>query len=124
MEAFAMQALLALVVGTAALGIDVGWQPHEDGGLEYIIQIEPELVSKLKPGDEITGGVRRSLRDVRSYRIIVGTGPLPHVAETEQSVLVPSRSLNPSVVQQPIPEDQSFQRSVLEGLILGDRLLH
>ncbi|MEK6247808.1 MAG: hypothetical protein N2C12_06480, partial [Planctomycetales bacterium] len=71
-----MHAVMIMTVA-AVIGVDVGWQPLATGGLEYVIQIEPHQLKTLKPGDEISVGVRPELRDVRRYRIIVGTGPLP-----------------------------------------------
>ena len=41
-----MNAVL-LLIATSAVGVDVGWLPLSDGGVEYIIQIEPELVDTL-----------------------------------------------------------------------------
>jgi len=61
----------------AVIGVDVGWQPTEEGDLEYIIQISPEQLRTLRAGDEIEVGVRPMLRPVRRYRIIVGNEPLP-----------------------------------------------
>ena len=61
----------------AVIGVDVGWQPTEEGDLEYIIQISPEQLRSLRAGDEIEVGVRPMLRSVRRYRIIVGNEPLP-----------------------------------------------
>ncbi len=61
----------------AAIGVDVGWKPDENGDLEYIIQIAPEQLQSLKSGDAIEVGVRPMLRSVRRYRIVVGTDPLP-----------------------------------------------
>ena len=71
-----MQWTLALALVTT-IGVDAGWQPIEDGSLEYIIQIEPQLLESLKPGDEISVGIRPELRNVRRYRIVVGEGVLP-----------------------------------------------
>ncbi len=61
----------------AAIGVDVGWKPVENGELEYIIQIAPEQLRSLEAGDVIEVGVRPMLRPVRRYRIVVGTDPLP-----------------------------------------------
>lgn len=70
-----MQGITLLLV--AAIGVDVGWKPVENGELEYIIQIAPEQLRSLKTGDVIEVGVRPMLRPVRRYRIVVGTDPLP-----------------------------------------------
>ena len=58
-------------------GIDVGWQRSPDGDLEYIIQIEPEMLDTLREGRPIHSDIPPHLKDVRSYRIQVGTGKLP-----------------------------------------------
>jgi len=102
MEALAMQALLALALGTALTGIDVGWQPIEEGGLEYIVQIEPETLARLKPGDELATGIRPVLRDVRRYRIVIGKGPLPRIALPESPAAAPSNSSQPRLAPMPL----------------------
>jgi hypothetical protein len=38
-------------IAAAALGIDVGWQPLPEGGMEYIIQIAPQTLETLKAGE-------------------------------------------------------------------------
>lgn len=80
-------ALLAM----AALGFKVGWQPLPDGGVEYIIQIEPHMLETLKGGQEIASDIPPSVRGVRSYRITVGTGD-------------PPRELPPQPPQETTPE--------------------
>ena len=70
-----MHGLTLLLI--AAIGVDVGWKPTENGELEYIIQIAPEQLQAFKTGDVIEVGVRPMLRSVRRYRIVVGTDPLP-----------------------------------------------
>lgn len=79
-EDHTMQALIYAAMAAATMGVDVGWQPAPDGGLEYIIQIEPETLEQLRNGQELAVGIRPELRDVRRYRIIVGDGPLPREA--------------------------------------------
>ena len=37
----------SLVLMAAALGVNSGWQPLEDGGMEYIVQIQPELTVSI-----------------------------------------------------------------------------
>jgi len=61
----------------AALGIDVGWQPLPGGGMEYVIQIAPQTLELLKSGELIQSDVPAEVRDIRAYRIMVGTGKLP-----------------------------------------------
>lgn len=70
---------LFILVTVAALGIEVGWEPLADGGHEYTIQIEPQLLEVLQRGqDEIFSDVPPEL-NVRRYRLMVGTGKLARV---------------------------------------------
>lgn len=70
---------IAILVALAAVGVDYGWQPASDGQLEYIIQIEPAMLDALKNGRTITSEIHPDARDVRRFRIQVGTGVLPRV---------------------------------------------
>ena len=47
----------AWTVVVAALGVDVGWQPLNSGGMEYIIQIEPDSLDSLLDGRDIVSDV-------------------------------------------------------------------
>ena len=107
-----MQAMLALAMGTALLGIDVGWQPIEEGGLEYIVQIDPETLARLKPGDELATGIRPVLRDVRRYRIVIGKGPLPRIALPESPTSSSGRS-EPRPAPVPLAAAEPPHRSIL-----------
>lgn len=69
-----------IVAATAALGIDYGWQPVAGGGIEYIIQIEPEMLESLRAGEDIFSDMPPA-HEVRSWRITVGTERLPHQDE-------------------------------------------
>jgi hypothetical protein len=75
-----MSPLLVLIAtATAAVGIEVGWEPLPDGGHEYSIQLEPDLCDLLRRGtDEITSEVPPNI-NVRRYRMFVGTGKLPKI---------------------------------------------
>ena len=66
-----------LLVAMAATGVDVGWQPLDEGGFEYIIQIEPEMLESLLAGQAIQSDLPPFLQDVRTYRIVVGNEALP-----------------------------------------------
>jgi hypothetical protein len=69
----------AILLAAAALGIDYGWQPLDGGGLEYLIQIPPELLDAMRAGEALRSDLPPALRDVRSYRITVGRGELPQI---------------------------------------------
>lgn len=71
-----MYGLIVCLPGLA-LGIDTGWQPLPEGGMEYIIQIEPELLESLRSGAELQSDIPPQVRDIRAYRIVVGDGAVP-----------------------------------------------
>src|SRR5471032_1834852 len=71
-----MTPLMVLIV-TAAVGIEVGWQPLADGGHEYTIQIEPQLLRTLEHND-ITSEVPSQV-NVRRFRITLGSGKLSRI---------------------------------------------
>jgi hypothetical protein len=96
-----MSPLLVLVT-TAALGVEVGWQPLPGGGHEYTIQIEPQLLGVLERGtEEIFSDVPPEI-DVRRYRITVGTGQLPRDAGT-----APARKAAPPEGRPPVDDRQN-----------------
>jgi hypothetical protein len=70
-----MNALL-ISIAVATLGIDVGWQRLPEGGMQYIIQLDPQALAALRAGQAIESDIPAGAGDVRSYRIIVGNGPL------------------------------------------------
>jgi hypothetical protein len=79
-----MHPAIVLMVGMS-LGVDVGWQPLDDGGVEYIIQLEPQALELLGNGDELRSDIPPFLRDkLTSYRIKVGTGELPRELKPAQ----------------------------------------
>lgn len=66
----------AVCLGFLMVG-QVGWRPLPEGGIEYIIQINPELLALLQQGDAFCSDVPPELHDVRSYRIVCGSAPVP-----------------------------------------------
>lgn len=66
-----------ICLAAAVLGIDVGWQRMPEGGLQYLIQIKPEMLDTLKAGEPIESDIPPTLRDIRGYRITVGNRTLP-----------------------------------------------
>ena len=67
---------LILCVATAALGVDVGWQRLPEGGMEYIIQLDPQTLEILR-GEPIQSDIPPGAGKIHSYRIVVGTQKLP-----------------------------------------------
>lgn len=72
---------VGLALLTAVLGVDVGWQPLPNGGLEYIIQIEPQLLDSIRAGNDLVSDIPANLQGVRSYRITIGSDRLPRIGE-------------------------------------------
>jgi len=72
-----MNALL-VSIAVATLGIDYGWQRLPEGGMQYIIQLNPQTLEALRAGQSIESDIPAGAGEVRSYRIIVGQGALPH----------------------------------------------
>ena len=60
------------------LGIDIGYRPRSEGGMEYLIQIDAQNLESLKSGMPLESAIPPKVRDVRAYRITFGTSPLPH----------------------------------------------
>jgi len=72
-----MHSLLVLVAA-ATLGVEVGWEPLPEGGHEYTIQLEPQLLHVLQRGNDLVSDVPPQLH-IRRYRVTVGTGKLAQV---------------------------------------------
>lgn len=66
-----------ICIATVLLGVDVGWQPLPEGGVAYLIQIEPEAVEGLRRGMTVSSDILPMVRDVRAFRITVGRETLP-----------------------------------------------
>jgi hypothetical protein len=58
------------------MGATVGWQPLPGGGMEYLIQIEPNRLELFKE-EGITSDVPSNVQDIRSVRVVVGNADLP-----------------------------------------------
>ena len=71
---------------------DYGWQKTTDGGVEYIVQIEPELVDSLRRGEEIVSVIPPNLGKVTRLRIRVGSGPVPK----DDALLIQGRAETPA----------------------------
>ena len=66
-----------LCVATTVLGIEVGWQRLPEGGMQYIIQLEPQTLDALRAGETIESDIPPAAGEIRSYRLIVGKKSLP-----------------------------------------------
>lgn len=97
-------------------GVDAGWTPHPDGGLEYIIQIEPELVERLSSGQGISSEMPNLPVPVRRFRFQVGDGPLPRDLGPAGTVVVPGAAA-PAVALPGVKQETSAARPVQGGLV-------
>lgn len=72
-----MTPILTLLM-SSMVGINVGWfdVPGEPGRRDYVIQVEPELLDRLKAGEHITSAVLPGAGHFTHIRIQVGEGPL------------------------------------------------
>lgn len=70
-----------LLLAAAAVGVDTGWTKLDTGGYEYIIQISPEQLESLRAGGEIGSDLPAGTGAIRSYKVVVGRGPLAHQGE-------------------------------------------
>ena len=75
---------------TVIVGINVGWQPLPEGGMEYIIQLDPQTLEALKAGKPIQSDIPPSAGDVRSYKILLGSDKLPRISPPATSIEMPS----------------------------------
>lgn len=115
---------LLLCVATAVVGIEAGWQRLPEGGMQYIIQIEPQALDALRAGEPIESYIPREAGEIRSYRLIVGgnktlprdTPPAPpavtKAAEPKRSdrpppAAVPPQPLMPDPGSRSLPEHQT-----------------
>lgn len=68
---------LVMCIALVAGGIDAGWERRPEGGMEYIIQLNPETLESLQSGTPLQSDVQPSAGEVRSFRIVVGAKQLP-----------------------------------------------
>ena len=73
-----------LLLMAAVIGITYGWQPNEDGGVDYIIQVPPDQVESVSAKGTINSVIPEHLCG-RVTRVIVRVGnhPLPASSKAE-----------------------------------------
>jgi len=101
---------VGLALAASLVGVDFGWQPTADGSLEYVIQIEPELLSALRDGEEIVSLIPRQLESVRKFRIRVGSGPLPRKMGRVSPTLGAAKSKR---AEPPAGQQRGSERSIV-----------
>ena len=99
---------ILIYVAAATLGWQTGWRQLPEGGMEYIIQLDSAALDGLRAGRAITSYVPSDISEVRSFRVVMGTGtprrdlppiklPPPNVA-VEKPAAAP-----PKIVEKPAP---------------------
>lgn len=110
--------MFIILLAAATVGVDYGWQPRAGGGFEYIIQVEPETLQSLGRGEDIVSDIPPYLRDVRSYRITVGTGDVPRLGTPPVSTEVeppPAEPKLPPAVEPEAPQTFEASEALSEG---------
>ena len=79
--------LVVMMAGVLAMGIEAAYVPAEEGGGEYLVRVEPDLVRGANPY-QFTSDVPADARDVRRVKIYVADVWPPAV---ERSVVEASR---------------------------------
>jgi hypothetical protein len=77
---------------TAVVGIDVGWQPMQEGGVEYIIQLDPQSLEALKAGEPIQSDIPPGAGDVRSCKFYLGAEKPPRISPPKKFMQLPPAS--------------------------------
>lgn len=75
--------LVVMMAGVLAMGIEAAYVPAEEGGGEYLVRVEPDLVRGANPY-QFTSDVPADARDVRRVKIYVADNWPPAV---ERSVI-------------------------------------
>ena len=104
-----------LCVAAVTLGVEFGWEPNDDGGLEYIVQIDPESMKNLGKDTPLRSDFPRDLRGLQTIRFQVGEKKLPRIALTPP--LSPSAQKQPAklaLTDNPPGKPLSAQKAIFE----------
>ncbi len=72
-----MVGAVSFLLAAGVMGIQFGWTPLPEGGHEYVVQVEPALMSTFEK-EGFSSDVPPELRDIRRIVIQVGSGPVPN----------------------------------------------
>jgi hypothetical protein len=101
-----MLSAMVICCASSARGVQFGWQKLNDGGIEYLVQVEPTLLESFHEQGFISD-IPPGLRDVRRIRITVGEDKLPN-----QNNLQGPQALPPPP---PTPSDKSAASNPTAG---------
>jgi hypothetical protein len=82
MHRYVLAAAAVILLVSPAEAVDFGWQPLSEGGIEYQVQIEPQLVDSFRR-EGYTSEVPPGLRDIRRIHITVGSERLPNQGDLQ-----------------------------------------
>jgi hypothetical protein len=104
----------------AMVGVDLGYQPAPDGGMEYTIQISPASLRTFRPGDPFELDVPREVQNLRTTHFRVTTGDerlpriLPAAAPASAAAAAPPATA-PNVQATLMPQGRAMQASSAEA---------
>ena len=121
-----MNTLLAYVAA-ATLGFHVGWERLPDGGMEYIIELDPTSIEALRDKRSLGSDIPAAAGEIRAFRIVMGSGqpkretPLPKPPAPQAKPLPPPAKPTPSPAKPaPVEPPRPAQSSIpLTLTILG-----
>ena len=93
---------ILISVAAATLGWQTGYQRLQEGGMEYIIQLDSAALDALRDGRPIGSYIPADVGEVRSFRIVVGTG------KPKREVPWPARPVAPpKAAEKPAPAENA-----------------
>ncbi|QGJ72141.1 Hypothetical protein PBC10988_38570 [Planctomycetales bacterium 10988] len=113
-----MHSAIGPLLATAMLGIDVGWQPNEEGVMEYIIQVEPEIIPTLEKGQDLTGSIPADLPPIRLFRVTLGDGPVIREVPTQENSDPETHTTAKPLSPQPKIPQQTLMKPSLDRSML------
>jgi hypothetical protein len=99
---------LFICVAAASLGWQTGYERLPEGGMEYVIQLDSLAIDTLQRGQPISSYVPADIGQIRSFRVVMGTGkprrdapwPIPPVTKPTKAV---EKLEPPKPVEKPAP---------------------
>ena len=112
-----------VMIGLLATGIEAAYVPTDDGGGEYLVRVEPDLVRNASPY-QFTSDVPADARDVRRVKIYVADNWPPAV---ERSVMEaasrPRRALPVAATTATLADVEPATKTVVKASTLWPWLL-
>jgi hypothetical protein len=102
-----MNALL-ICIAMASTGWQTGYERLPEGGMEYVIQLDSMAIDSLQRGQPLSSYVPADIGQIRSFRVVMGTGkprrdapwPIPPLTKPTKAV---EKSETPKPVDKPTP---------------------